>query len=377
MSAFLRKFGKGFFVSFTLASSAIFLLSCQNQLFDPDRRWYVALLGLALPVLILIQILIVLTWLALRSRWFILPLAAILFGSPAIRTVVAFHFPVSYQLQKDSSTLRVMSWNVSWFDGQTNNKRKAGLYHQAMLDYIKDQQADVICFQEYIEPVGKEGGESHSSILRKMGYKYYHWVGDYVWRDGRLNAGTAIFSKYPILNRFRWKYDGLWYERAAESLIAADIDFHGSRIRVFTAHLQSLQFNKKDYQTLEQITDPRESSMNASLSIIRKIRVGYKYRVSQAALVREQLDNSPYPEILCGDFNDVPRSYAYTMVRGDRRDAFLEKGFGIGRTFNDISPTLRIDYIFTHPDFRVLQFKKTELAFTDHYPILADIDLNR
>ena len=48
-------------------------------------------------------------------------------------------------------------------------------------------------------------------------------------------------------------------------------------------------------------------------------------------------------------------SYTYFTVRGDMQDAFLKKGFGIGRTFSALSPTLRIDYIFADKNFKINQ----------------------
>lgn len=377
MQATMRKYVKGIFVAVNILSSLAFLFASYNHFFDPYRYWYIAVLGLGLPILICIQLLLCGGYLLSRSRWAIVPFIALLAGFPAVRTVIAFHLPQPFIKEKSNQTLRVLSWNVSWFDGQSNKKRKPERYRQTMLDYIRDQQADVLCFQEYLEPGSKGIESNHSAVLQQMGYTYYHWVGDYLWRDGRLNAGTAIFSKYPIVQKYRWKYKGLWFERAAESLIAVDIDFKGTTIRVFSTHLQSLQFNEHDYRTLEQLPRPEKESVKASISILRKLRQAYKYRMSQAELVREKWKESPHPQIICGDFNDVPGSYAYTVVRGDMKDAFLERGTGIGRTFNDISPTLRIDYILAHPHFKVVQFKKKEFPFTDHYPIIADLTLQQ
>ena len=55
------------------------------------------------------------------------------------------------------------------------------------------------------------------------------------------------------------------------------------------------------------------------------------------------------------------------------KDAFLEEGFGIGRTFSSLSPTLRIDYIFADSHFRVGQFKRIARNYSDHYMLVADI----
>lgn len=85
--------------------------------------------------------------------------------------------------------------------------------------------------------------------------------------------------------------------------------------------------------------------------------------------------NSPHPIVLCGDLNDVPNSYIYNTIKGDMQDAFLQKGFGIGRTFNSISPTLRIDYIFADKRIRISQFKRITTNYSDHYMIVADMQL--
>ena len=101
-------------------------------------------------------------------------------------------------------------------------------------------------------------------------------------------------------------------------------------------------------------------------------------RKGQVDLIREVISNDPYPSILTGDFNDVPNSYAYATIKGDKfQDVFLEKGFGVGRTFNGISPTLRIDYIFTTRDFEVTQFNRVVKDLSDHYMLVADVQLKK
>jgi endonuclease/exonuclease/phosphatase family metal-dependent hydrolase len=77
--------------------------------------------------------------------------------------------------------------------------------------------------------------------------------------------------------------------------------------------------------------------------------------------------------IICGDLNDVPNSYAYTTIGRGLKNAFREKGFGIGNTFSAISPTLRIDNIFTDKRFDVKQFVRIKKKLSDHYPIIADL----
>jgi len=57
------------------------------------------------------------------------------------------------------------------------------------------------------------------------------------------------------------------------------------------------------------------------------------------------------------------------------QDAFLKKGFGIGRTFSALSPTLRIDYIFASNDFTIRQYDRLVRNYSDHYMLVADVKL--
>ncbi len=89
------------------------------------------------------------------------------------------------------------------------------------------------------------------------------------------------------------------------------------------------------------------------------------------------MNKSPYPVIICGDFNDVPNSYAYSKIGKNMHNAFVKKGAGIGRTFSRITPTLRIDNIFTDKKFTIEQYTRIKEKLIDHYPIIADITLNK
>jgi endonuclease/exonuclease/phosphatase family metal-dependent hydrolase len=59
------------------------------------------------------------------------------------------------------------------------------------------------------------------------------------------------------------------------------------------------------------------------------------------------------------------------------KNAFAEKGSGIGRTFTGISQTLRIDNIFMNDVFSVEQFTRINKKLSDHFPIVADIQLKK
>jgi endonuclease/exonuclease/phosphatase family metal-dependent hydrolase len=78
----------------------------------------------------------------------------------------------------------------------------------------------------------------------------------------------------------------------------------------------------------------------------------------------------------------VPSSYSYVTIRGNRKDAFLEKGSGLGKTFTSGRssfltwlPTLRIDYIFVDPGIEVVQFRPVTRQLSDHRGLITDVIL--
>jgi endonuclease/exonuclease/phosphatase (EEP) superfamily protein YafD len=66
---------------------------------------------------------------------------------------------------------------------------------------------------------------------------------------------------------------------------------------------------------------------------VSKLKTAYQYRGAQADILHQKITESPYPVIVCGDFNDVPNSYTYFKVRDDLQDAFLKKGSRHGPHF--------------------------------------------
>ncbi|MEX0635939.1 MAG: endonuclease/exonuclease/phosphatase family protein, partial [Ferruginibacter sp.] len=90
---------------------------------------------------------------------------------------------------------------------------------------------------------------------------------------------------------------------------------------------------------------------------------------------KEEMNKSPYPLIVCGDFNDVPNSFAYQHIGKGLQNGFAEAGNGIGRTYSHIAPTLRIDNIFADKRFAIHQFTRDGKRISDHFPIVADLEL--
>lgn len=375
MARFVRIYTKRFFIVVNLIIANLFLIACANAWLHPAKWWFFSLLGLGFPLLLIFVFGFLVFWALLRSKWFVVSAIALILALPNIRAFWGLHFFSSFKPEKKEKTIRIMHWNVEWFNETTKKDNLTKEYRKKMLEFIKEQNADILCFQEFFEPNKKAWNFSNVKDIIALSYPYFYRAIDYGQPGGRFEAGPAIFSRYPIVDTMRVRFQGPANLRAAESLIAADIQTGERRIRVYTTHLQSVLFQKPDYRNLEIIKSADDSIISASKSIVKKLRRGYSLRAGQADVVRHLLDSCPYPEIITGDFNDVPNSYTYFHIKGNRQDVFIRKGSGIGRTFSRISPTLRIDYILADKKFDVLQYKRFLLPYSDHYPILADLTI--
>lgn len=369
----LRLFTKKFVISANVLAVALFLLSCLIPLLHPQQWWWVSLLGLAFPFFLFVVICFLVGWLALlKFRLTFISLSALLLGYKSIAVFISFHPPTSFEIKKDTKSIRVVSWNVARFIELTRNNNRGSLTRKKMLALLAEQKADVLCLQEFYTSDNPAYYDNIGSIRKQLGYPYFYFSKD---RDGDLNYySSVIFSRYLIIDTGMVRFPR---PSQPEVLLQADIKAGDDVIRIFTTHLQSQRFNKQDYRRIEKIKDREDSLFYHFIPIVGKLKRGVVIRSLQADMIASLLADSPYPVIVTADLNDVPNSYTYFTVRGTLQDAFLQKGYGIGRTFRGLSPTLRIDYIFADPRFSVQQFKRVKKDYSDHYMLVADLQLQR
>lgn len=360
---------KSIFVFFNLCVIACYLIVSILPYINTGKYWYLALPGLIFPLIFFGLVFFILIWAFARSKWVWLSLIVLLLGTQQIFAVFGLNMQKKFQTGKKPNTLRILQWNVTSWD-KSNIKKKDNIsYRPLMLGLVEIQNADVLCFQEFFEPRNSRKYAKNISAIVKMGYPYHYFVSStYLEKDHE--TGVAIFSKYPMIDSAKFEYAK---NSSAEHLIYTDIKVENKIFRILTTHLQSVRFEAEEYQSLSELKHSNEEGLRDSRTIVSKLKKGYTYRYSQAEMVHQQIEASPYPVIVCGDFNDVPNSNTYFKVKGSLQDAFLQTGFFIGRTFRFISPTLRIDYILSDKKFSVQQSQIIHVPYSDHYPVEADL----
>ena len=370
MTSRLRAFAQAFLITVNILLAVFYLLACLAPYLNPYHWWFISLLGLFFSFMFFLLLFSILFWLVIRIKYALLFFIVLLFGWKSIRVSFAFNLTRSFNYERQPQTLRIVTWNVARFVEIIKNNNKGSLVRLKMMELLKQQNADVLCLQEFHTATRPDYYDNITYIERELNYPYHYFSWD---EDGvGIYYSSIIFSRMPLIDTGRVRFP---QPSLPEPLIYADLKLGRDTIRIFTSHLQSVQFNKLDYERIDRITNYEDSVLANSKDIFSKIKTGIKYRSVQAKLVKKMIAESPHPVVLCADFNDVPNSYTYFTIRGDMQDAFLKEDFGVGRTFTALSPTLRIDYILASRQLSFLQFNRVTKRYSDHYMLVADLQL--
>ncbi|HQW83212.1 MAG TPA: endonuclease/exonuclease/phosphatase family protein [Ferruginibacter sp.] len=368
----IRRFTKKFFIVVNSITAILFLLGCYGYLFKPEHFWPIGFLTLSAFYFLLILLAFIFFWLFVKPQLALISLVSIVLAYNPVTNIIPLRLSFTFNKQKQQKDIRVMTWNVAQFNVMEDKEHPA--VKKQMFEIINDYEPDIACFQEMVAEDSLVKTHGHiDDFLNKLNFKNYFY--SYNSKEdfwGYAHFGIIVFSKYPIIN----KQTVSWYPRDYNSIFQyVDIVKGDDTIRVFNVHLQSLRFSRSNLKYIDKPTVEDKNAIKESKSIIGKFKKGFLKRQIQADRIRAEIDKSPYPVIVCGDFNDVPNSYAYHTIGGKLKNAFVEKGGGLGRTFSGISPVLRIDNIFVDKKIEVQQFKLIKKKLSDHFPVITDIEL--
>jgi endonuclease/exonuclease/phosphatase family metal-dependent hydrolase len=369
----IRKVIKWFFLALNIICCILFLLASLSVFISPVQWPPLGFLSIGVPYVAAVLLLYILFWLIAKPYLAILSAVTLLIGWKQLVVIIAWHPSKTFTEQRNDTAIRVLSWNVRGMYGISSSSYTQHRNRNEIASLVNKLDADIVCLQEFSNLINKKDANADNIGLFTKKSPYYFFSEDFKSKSGNYAAGTIIFSKHKIIRSGKIKYSG----RNAESLIYADIIKAGDTIRIFSTHLQSFDFNKEDYINIEKIKDTDAEVLEASESIYTKMKNAFSKRSKQAELVKTESEKSPCASVICGDFNDVPNSYTYFHIRGDRQDAFLKSSFGIGRSYSALAPTLRIDYILPDANFTVNQFEMVDEGLSDHHLLLTDLSIKK
>lgn len=343
------------------------LLGCYASYYlNPSDYWFISLVGLGYFIWIALNIAFIFIWLFIKWKYCFVSLAILLVGFPYHSKMVAFNLTASLNPKKES--IKVVSYNIELFKYYDWKKNELG--RDKILHFISTVDADIYCFQEYLQ-MRDEEFPTTTKLNEILPEHFMHFEAGVVKYDNQ-EYGLATYSKFPIVNTGYITIDST--KNKTNLVIFSDLLIMKDTVRVYNVHLASNHLNTNE---VDSMIKTNEKSFSFVKKWLKKLKNGYKRRYKQIDILTSHLNSCKYPCIIAGDFNDVPLSYTYRKINANYSDAFLESGAGIGATYNGNLPMLRIDYVFHSSHFGCSKFKVHPMKITDHYPIEADLYIRR
>ncbi len=332
------------------------LISYSALIIPPDKFWVPSFFGLAYPFIFSTNILFIVYWLVVKPKYSLLSIITVLLGF----CFISRYFQLSGK-KLDGDNIKVISYNVRNFGGyETGNPIDNA---SKITAFLNEQNPKIICLQE-------------TRLRRNTIFNLRNVVQDlptikhYQYASSSNNFGLVTMTSFPIVNMNEIRFEG-----SGNMAIYTDLLIGEDTIRVFNIHLQSYGINPNNYTIVESPRLDEKKDLKEIRDMASKLRRAFQMRVTQVWQVRKRVDESPYPVIICGDFNDTPMSYAYQILRKNVNDAFIDSGKGFGRTYVGKLPSFRIDNIFYSDKFESYNFKTYDFKMSDHLPISTDLVL--
>lgn len=324
---------------------------------SPEKIWFIALFGLSYPFWVFANLLFIPVWFILKIRYSLVSLLVLAAGIPVHARQAAWgssRFP-----DDEDGAVKIMSYNVQLFglyNWKENKKHRDEIFR-----FLRVEKPDIACFQEYFYEE-TDYFETTDSLVDILDAPYVHFE-PASSLHGTHHWGVATFSRFPVIRR-----DKIKFERSKGNIcLITDIKKGRDTVRVFNVHFES---NHLETEKIDRLAQGDSTARIIALDMFRALRKSYRRRALQVDQVSRAISESPFPVIVCGDFNDTPVSYTYAKIGQGLRDAFLNSGRGLGFTYAGKIPFLRIDYIFHDPRIRSSGFRvMNEKKLSDHYPL--------
>jgi len=341
---------KTFFLLTNTVAALLLVITYIIPYINPIEYQKIPFLGLLYPFLLLVNIVYVISWTFTNKVYYAgLSLLVIIIGIRHLLTLVGIpYLQETVAITKDA--IKVSSYNTHNF---TEIAWKKQTYQPAAVKKLIKHlgETDYMCAQEI-------GVRSKKMLQKELDFP--HTFG---------KKGTMIFSRSPFLNK-----GVIDFGNTGNSCTWADVPFGETTVRLYSVHLESNNITSNT----KKIVKEKEMSITDRILLLKQMFGQYLYhsrvRVEQTEKVLAHIEDSPYPVVVCGDFNDAPLSYIYRRFTKRLSDGFIQQGRGVSISFRGYIPFLRIDYILADASLQFQDYRTVRtLKYSDHYPVTAVI----
>ncbi len=339
---------------------------------NPDYVTLPSVMVLALPYLAIATLIVGLAWL-ISGRLIMAALAGLtlFLGWGTLKDVTPIAF--SKSPQDETRTFRVLTFN-SLHLADTTKRDAPG---NRAIKFLIESGAHIICIQELVNLEDSKEIHHWSRSLIDSLYAAYPYRA-----SGSANArDLKVLSKFPVrtisINPGNKDKEDYWRSRRRWALF--EVNINGFKIPIVNFHMTSYELTDTEREVVTEIRGVRTAKKSYEefrYEIFPKLGEAFRTRAKNVEEMVSSTDDIS-PLIACGDFNDVPGSWAYGLMRkAGFQDAYTETSLGPTNTFNQFLFLFHIDQIFYRgSQLKALKTKRHRINTSDHYPIEATFEI--
>lgn len=247
--------------------------------------------------------------------------------------------------------IKILHWNI-WFQERAEN----------ILKVVKKINPDICCFQEVTVGSKFNGKKDVAKFIGdKLNYNFNfsnsHKYEFPITPKGEVNyGGNAIFSRFPIIKNSNFPIINpkdspkLKYER--RTCAVSDIRIGKKILKVATTH--------KSYSSGFMEDKEKISETEKLVSFLKKY---------------------PKDVIFTGDLNLSPNTKSIKLIENElnhcgpdySKSTWTTKPFSF-MGFEETKLKWRLDYVFASKNIKILNSKIIKTKFSDHLPVLVEIE---
>ncbi len=224
---------------------------------------------------------------------------------------------------------------------------KREITEAVLLKAARDNNLDVLVIEEFpMYPIGSD------STFIDLFSSYFPYIS--------IKEECAVLSKSPI-----WEHERKPYLGCSGTYSSILVGPYDSQLRIIGVHLRTTG--------MSIVNNGRGVDGNNDLARMRQMmRENRKIRILQAKSIRKTLFKTDEPIIIAGDFNSMPYSRVYRILKGDDlADSFIEAGAGKGSTYRLLKDKIRIDYMLYSDDIECVGAQIVDDKVSDHRMIIS------
>ncbi len=326
---------------FVIVSALALLLSVLCPWVDPERLYFLGIFGVLHPWLLLLNALLLIGLLLLKSKSYWIPLTCLFLSLPGLGA----YMQASTFAKAESLSTSIMSYNI----GGLHYRDEAS--KSKLLDLIKAGDIDILALQECRQQL-----KDRITAARLFPYQHQQSI-----------RGPVIFSKHEILAEGE-----IPFSSKVNACIWVDLDVHGQRTRLYNVHLRSAHISQDADALISGEVNSNKDAVDQGQRILRKFFGSSRVRSQEAKRIKIHADKLDIPSIIVGDLNETPKSYVYRLLSQNRIDSFKERGNGFGFSYRGKIPGLRIDYVFLPEGSNCLKHELFDWEYSDHAPLYTE-----